>query len=134
VLAYPLLHKELPAMTAELQAKYDALPQQERFSPETVGQINANYVDDPAALDDQTAFPGGHDLTGFPPTLIVNSDADSLRASGQRFAAELAAAGVDTTVVLEPGTRHGHLDQPDSPGAVRTMQRMTHWLDSTFPD
>jgi acetyl esterase len=119
-------------MTAELQAKYDALPQQERFAPETVAQINANYVRDPVQLDDPTAFPGGHDVTGFPPTLIVDSDADSLRASGQRFAAELAAAGVDITVVLEPGTRHGHLDQPDGPGAVRTMQRITDWLGSTF--
>jgi acetyl esterase/lipase len=128
VLAYPLVHKELPAMSAELQAKIDGQPVQERFSPETVTLLNQNYVGDAALLDDQYAFPGGHDLSGLPPTLIVNSDIDSLRASGQHFASELAVAGVDITVIREPGNNHGHLDRPDSDGAQRTMQRIRAWI------
>lgn len=40
VLAYPLLHKRLPPMSSELQAKYEELPVQERFSRETVDLLN----------------------------------------------------------------------------------------------
>jgi acetyl esterase/lipase len=128
VLAYPLLHKELPPMSPELEAKYETLPINARFSPETVAMINLNYVEDHALLEHPYAFPGGHDLRGLPPTLIVNSDVDSLRASGELFASELAAAAVDTTVLLEPETHHGHLNQPETDGARRTVSRMTDWL------
>lgn len=128
VLAYPLLHKELPTMSAELQAKYDRLPVQARFSTETVSMINLNYVGDAALLDNAYAFPGGHDLGGLPPTFIVNSDVDSLRASGELFASELTAAGVDTTVVREIDTEHGHLDQPDNSGAELSVRRIVQWL------
>ncbi|ODT41133.1 MAG: hypothetical protein ABS62_06980 [Microbacterium sp. SCN 70-200] len=38
-------------------------------------------------------------------------DRDSLRASGQSFARELAAAGVATEHVVVPETRHGFLDR-----------------------
>lgn len=128
VLAYPLVHAELPAMSPELTRTYETIPEEKRFSPETVLALNLNYVDDPAALSDPYAFPGGHGVEGLPPTLIVNSDRDSLRASGERFAAELALAGVDLTVVREPGTWHGHLNEPDTPGAVQTIRRVQAWL------
>lgn len=127
VLAYPLVHAELPAMSPELARTYETIPEDKRFSPETVLALNLNYVEDPAALGDPYAFPGGHDVAGLPPTLIVNSDRDSLRASGERFAAELALAGVDLTVVREPGTWHGHLNEPGTAGAVQTIRRVLTW-------
>lgn len=128
VLAYPLVHAELPPMSPELAAVYATVPEEKRFSPETVLALNLNYVDDPADLAHPYAFPGGHDLAGLPTTLIVNSDLDSLRASGERFAGELALAGVDVTVVREPGTWHGHLNDPDGDGADRSIRRIRRWL------
>jgi acetyl esterase len=130
VLAYPLVHSSLPTMHAELLAKCETLSPQARFTPETVSGINLNYVGDPTLLDHPYAFPGGHDLHGLPPTIIVNSDVDSLRASGQAFAGELAGAGIDVTVVREPGTVHGHLNEPEAVGAHRSMGRLTQWVRS----
>lgn len=115
-------------MSAELSSTCATIPEVRRFSPETVLAPNRNYVDDPADLASPYAFPGGHDVVGVPPTLIVNSDRDSLRASGERFAAELALAGVDLTVVREPGTWHGHLNEPDTVGAGGTIRRIRRWL------
>lgn len=134
VLAYPLVHAELPAMSPELARTYETIPEDKRFSPETVLALNLNYVDDPADLGNPYAFPGGHDLTRLPPTLIVNSDRDSLRASGERFAAELALAGVDLTVVRERGTWHGHLNEPDTAGAAQTIRRVQTWLHEQMRD
>ena len=128
LLAYPLVHSVLPQPAAELAHKIAVLPPDARFEPDDVRAMNLNYVGDPAGLDNPYAFPGGHDLAGLPPTFVLNSEHDSLRASGQAFAAELALAGVDVTVCREPGTRHGHLNEPENPGAHASINRMAAWL------
>jgi len=61
-------------------------------------------------------------VSGFPPTLIVDSEIDSLRASSLAFAAELRVHHV-------PVTRHGHLDRSGSPAQRSTLQPMTMWLN-----
>lgn len=131
VLIYPVLHSELPAPSAELAAKIEALPAERRFPPEVSVDINLNYAGDPANLKHPHAFPAYGRMEGMPPTLIVNSDSDDLRASGEAFAAQLALAGVDTTVIREVGVLHGHLNEPETPGAQRTVARMIDWLISS---
>ena len=128
MLAYPLVHSVLPEPTAALARMIALLPAEARFEPADVRALNLNYVGDPAELANPYAFPGGHDPAGLPPTFILNSDHDSLRSSGQAFAAELALAGVDVTVYHEPGTRHGHLNEPDNAGARASIHRMAAWL------
>ncbi|NQX17340.1 alpha/beta hydrolase [Rathayibacter sp. VKM Ac-2857] len=135
VLVYPLLHPELPPYTPELAAKLDAQTEQTGIplTRETVRLITLNYVDgDQDALDDPYAFPAGHDVTGFPPTLVIHSDTDTLRASSAAFAGELAAAGVDVVSLLERGTVHGHLSTPETIGAQRSIRRMASWLGSEW--
>jgi acetyl esterase len=128
LLVYGVLHAALPPMSAELAAKVRTLPRPDLVGPEAISRMNLNYVREPADLGEPYAFPGGHDLSGLPPTFIINSDIDPLRASGQAYGAELAAAGVDVTVIREDGVRHGHLNEPDNPGAVRSLHRMADWL------
>ncbi|TFD91106.1 alpha/beta hydrolase [Cryobacterium lactosi] len=131
LLAYPLVHAVLPEPAAELGQKIAALPADARFEPDDVRAMNLNYVGDAATLDNPYAFPGGHDLAGLPPTFVLNSEHDSLRASGQAFAAELALAGGDVVVFCEPDTRHGHLNEPENPGAHASIRRMAAWLDGS---
>ena len=85
-------------------------------------------MDDPALLASPYAFPGGQDPHGLPPTFILNSDVDGLRPSGESFASEIAAAGVDLLLIREDGTRHGHLNEPSTPGAARSVERLIAWL------
>jgi acetyl esterase/lipase len=49
--------------------------------------------------------------------------------AGEAFAAALAAAGVPTEAVTEPGTEHGHLNRPHEPAASATVDRVVRWLD-----
>ena len=131
LLAYPTVHAVLPEPSAELAATLDGLSEEFRFRADDVARMNLNFAGDPAALVDPHAFPGGHDLTGLPPTLILNSDRDSLRASGEAYAGELRAAGVDVTCLREDNTVHGHLNTPEHPGALASIETMAAWLLST---
>lgn len=133
ILAYPVAHAALPDHSPAVAAAVAPLAEDQRFRPETVAAMNLNYVGDPALLSHAYAFPGGHDVAGMPRTLIVNSEHDDLRSTGERFAAELAAAGVDTECVLEPETVHGHLNRPEHPAAGRSLATMLRWIDSGDP-
>ena len=128
MLAYPVLHAALPPVPTELAAKVRTLPPPFDLGAEQIARMNLAYVQEPGALAEAYAFPGGHDLSGLAPTFVLNCDSDSLRASGQQFGAELAAAGVDVVVIREPGTRHGHLNDPNDPAASRSITRIADWL------
>lgn len=128
VLVYPIVHSTLPAPRPELAEKIAQLPVAEAFSPELLDAMTRNYLGGDGNRNNSYAFPGGHDLQGLPPTFILNSDHDTMRSSGERFASELAAAGVDLLVIREEGTRHGHLNSPDEPAASTSIDRMSSWL------
>ncbi len=95
-----------------------------------VPAINLNLVGDAAMLDDPYAFAANGDVAGLPPAYLINSEIDSLRASGQAFAQQLADASIDVVVETEPGTGHGHLDQPLEPQGARSMERIVDWIQS----
>ncbi|GAA1848992.1 alpha/beta hydrolase [Myceligenerans crystallogenes] len=128
VLVYPVAHYELPAPSRELAEKAGLLEAEANFRDAQMLAINDNYLGHPGPSSSPYAFPGGQDLRGLPPHLVLNSDSDALRSSGQAYAAELAAAGVDVYLVREDGTRHGHLNQPGTPGAARSIARIATWL------
>lgn len=127
VLVYPVLHAPLPTADAELVASLEGLPAFLTFPPESTKAINANYLGDAPDVEGY-AFPGGHDVSGLPPTLIVNADRDRLRASGQQFAAELALAGVDVWLTRERGAVHGFLNEIGDAASERTLDRMGEFI------
>ncbi|WP_420178828.1 alpha/beta hydrolase [Paenarthrobacter sp. TA1.8] len=89
--------------------------------------VNRNYAGTRSALNDRYAFPGGHELDGFPPTLMINADRDAMRASGDRFAAELLSAGADVEQHTLPGTRHAFLNRPRLDAFTRAVDLMAEW-------
>lgn len=89
--------------------------------------VNRNYAGSRVALTDRYAFPGGHDLQGFPPTLMINADRDAMRASGDRFASELLSAGVDVEQHTQPGTRHAFLNRPYLDAFAPAIDVMASW-------
>ena len=127
VLVYPIVHGELPALPPDLEALAAAAPGP-GFSPDVVREMTLQYAGSEAVLDDPYAFAPNGDLAGQPPVFILNSQSDFLRASGQAYADALAAAGVDVTVVMEPDTSHGHVNGPDMPGAIDSIERIVAWL------
>ena len=128
LLVYPVLHAVLPPADAELLGFLEALPRSLTFPPESTRAINAGYLAG-ASPDEVYAFPGGHDLSGMPPTMVVTAERDRLRTSGEVFAADLAAGGVDVALVKERGALHGYLNEVGDPAAERTIARMARVLE-----
>ncbi|MFE1550083.1 alpha/beta hydrolase [Streptomyces sp. NPDC058718] len=126
VLAYPTLHAVQSAPDDALRALLDAHPEADTFGPETVRAMYENYLGTPIDAAEVYAVPGTappEQLAGFPPAVVFPADVDELRISGEGFARALHAAGVECSVVTEPGTRHGYLNRPDEPAALATVER-----------
>ncbi|MCA4133436.1 alpha/beta hydrolase [Arthrobacter sp. M4] len=130
-LAYPTLHAVQPETPDDVAALLGGLADPDVFSAPNVLAMYENYLGGPVAGGPAAAIPGTASvgqLRGFPPTIMVNDEADELRVSGEAFGAMLAAAGIDVEVITEPGTEHGHLNRPEDGAADRTMDRVVEWL------
>lgn len=120
---YPIVHQELPVYSEELTGKLAEAPPDQLIDLPGVASINDFFLG--GAAVEHYAFPAlAPDLAGFPRTLIVNAEYDTLRASGEAFGGQLAAAGVDVRVVLVPGVLHGHLNLIGYPPAIETYALM----------
>lgn len=96
-------------------------------APWALDVMNRNYAGSRDALADRLAFPGGHEVGAFPRTLVVNAEHDNMRASGDLFAAELAAAGIDVEHHVLPGTRHAFLNRPALEAFGTTIALTAAW-------
>jgi acetyl esterase/lipase len=112
LLAYPVAHAVLPSAPASLSAVMEDLPPMLRFLPSDMAFINANYLGGAHSRADGYAMPGNAVLEGLCPVVVLNAEFDDLRVSGEAFAAQLAAAGVDVRQVLVRGLPHGFLNRP----------------------
>jgi acetyl esterase len=54
------------------------------------------------------------DLTGLPAAIVVTAECDPIRDWGERYAARLRDAGVQTTLTRYPGAYHGFLMRSDA--------------------
>jgi xylan 1,4-beta-xylosidase len=116
LLAYPVVHAAMPAPSAELAAALAVTPPALLFTSDASGDINEYVLGRPVSGATSYDFPAlAADVTKFPPAYIENSEFDQLRASGEAFAAQLDAAGVDVELVTARGVPHGHLNAVGSP-------------------
>lgn len=127
LLVYSVLHARLPPASVDLRAKTEAATDL-FLTPDIAAEMNLNFTGTAVALADPYAFPANGDVAGQPPVYVLNSDTDFLRASGEAYAAQLATASVPVRVEFEPGSRHGHLDEPFTVAGERSLDRMTAWL------
>lgn len=128
VLVYPVVHAPLPPINTEIEHAVAARPDAMKLSAEDMHRINVQYVGDEQRLTDPYAFAANGELGGQPPCFILNAEADYLRASGEAYGEALKAAGVRTEVVFEPGSGHGHLNEPFTPEAARSIDRIVTWI------
>jgi acetyl esterase len=125
LLIYPALHAALPEWPASEFAVVRNFPGASFFSPKWVADMSLHYAGgDPAVLDDPYAFPANGDLAGTPPALVLTVEADTLRASGEAYAAQLRAAGVEVTLHHQAGAAHGCLGKPFLPVASDVIEQM----------
>jgi acetyl esterase/lipase len=90
--------------------------------------LSLNFAGSPEAMRNPHAFPGLGSVGGFPPTLVVVCEHDSLRQSGEVFATRLSAAGRDATLYIEAEADHAHIDERSHPRAARTLAAIGEWI------
>lgn len=131
VLAYPIVHPELPEPSEELAEKLAGLNPAMAFAPSILQPVMENYLG--ASVDEANAyaFAGvADDLTGLPATLIINCEYDGLRASGERYTQQLSGAGVEVEEHLARDVAHGHLNRPGLPEARKSLATISDWVAS----
>lgn len=133
VLAYGTFHADLPAVSPTLRHRVRGRFGLLQFRRSTVRRMNYNYAGHSSVMSDPFAFPGGHDKKGFPTTLCMDADRDTLRASGERFAEELAEDGVAVEYRVVPETLHGFLDRPHQATFSDGVSIITNWLRAQRP-
>lgn len=68
-----------------------------------------------AGAHDAYRFPAyATELSDLPPAIVVTAECDPIRSWGERYAARLRDAGVQTTVTRYPGAYHGFLMRSDA--------------------
>ena len=128
LLLYGIFHAALPPLSPHLRSRVRGVHGVLQFRPDTVHRMNLNYAGSEEALGDTRTFPGGGDVGGLPPTLLLDADRDTLRASGEAFAAELERSGVDVVHRIVAGSTHGFLDRPRSASFREGLDVMHGWL------
>lgn len=132
LLEYPTLHRVQRAHP-EIAAAAAQLPEQRRFRADRIADMYEYYLgvepgDLPAEERASIVVAGelqAARLSELPPTVMVNADVDELRASGEEFAEQLAAAGVEVSMTLQPGTVHGYLNRPEESKQARADAKAT---------
>lgn len=125
-LGYGTFHAVLPP-NPSIEGELRGVLAKWAFNPSMLRKMNLNYVGDPALLVPGYAFPGGANLTGLPPTLILDARNDRLRLSGNAFADELRAAGVEVHQDVVPGV-HGFFNAPRTDRYAHGMRELSAWL------
>ena len=128
VLAYPTLHAVQPAPSVELVELLRTLPEGERKPSDYSLQMYTRLIDGPIEDAPPAAVPGTAHPAGLPPVMIVASEIDVLRPSAEGYDHLLTEHGIEHDYVVEPGTRHGHLNVPDTAAGLATLERIHEWL------
>ena len=124
--AYGLFHARLPRRSPELMSRLRGY-RRYAHNPAGYALMTAHYAGIRVGMSQPFAFPGGHDVSGFPPTLLVDADHDAMRASGGQFGRELEQAGVDTEYHVIPDVDHAFLNRPDDPGFTAAIALIADW-------
>lgn len=128
LLAYPILHSNLSVYPiGKLESLRKASPHALYTTDDLLHAIR-NYAGRRSVLADPYAFAANGPLGGQPPVFVLTAEFDTLRFSGQAYAAAVAKAGGDVTIEMEPGAPHGALSHPSGEFGPRSLDRLARWL------
>ena len=109
VLLYPGLDRDMSAPSIR------ALADAPLLARDDIDYMHALVDGDAGPPHDPYLVPAyATDLSGLPPAIVVTAGCDPIRDWGERYAARLRDAGVQTTCTRYPGTYHGFLMRCDA--------------------
>jgi acetyl esterase/lipase len=131
----PIAHFVAPPFSEELHSKLDEDPKALVISREYLDDNNRFLVGGLSLEDiEPHCFPGEvSDLSGLAPAQIINCEYDTLRASGEKFADQLAAAGNEIEVLTQHGVPHAHINRypEDCKQMGETLDNMVRFMRET---
>jgi acetyl esterase/lipase len=133
-IVYPALHRD-PRIAPDVEAELATLPPMMQVDQRMLDFMFKRYTGDATDVDTALVAPGdGVDLTGLPPCLVLVSEYDGLRSSGERFADAARAAGVDVDLHVAKGMPHGHLNMtPLVPQTDADLDLLAAFVRGTSP-
>lgn len=130
LLAYPLAHFPSPGLDPDVDEELNVLPRSLRTPASNVEWMVRNYVGRISAVP-VDAIPGDGQLAGLPPTRIVVSEYDDLRASAELLYRQLQDAAVEVETYTAVGMPHGHLNRSASlPEVARSLDFFAEAFDA----
>lgn len=109
VLLYPGLDRDMSAPSVT------ALADAPMLARDDIDYMHALVDGDAGPPTDPYLVPAyACDLSGLPPAIVVTGGCDPIRDWGERYAARLADADVQTTTTRYPGAYHGFLMRSDA--------------------
>lgn len=109
VLLYPGLDRD---MAAESMV---ALPDAPMLAHDDIAYMHELADAGSDSPHDQYRIPAyAKDLSALPPAIVVTAECDPIRSWGERYAARLRDAGVQTIITRYPGAYHGFLMRSDA--------------------
>ncbi|OBA80759.1 alpha/beta hydrolase [Mycobacterium sp. 1164966.3] len=109
VLLYPGLDRDMTAPSIAALADAPMLGRDDIDYLHALADGESGRPSDPYLVPAYAA-----DLTGLPPAIVVTAGCDPIRDWGERYAARLRDAGVQTTTTRYPGMHHGFLMRSDA--------------------
>ncbi|WP_142308796.1 alpha/beta hydrolase fold domain-containing protein, partial [Mycobacterium interjectum] len=109
VLMYPGLDRDMTVPSIATLADAPLLARDDIDYMHAVADGDAGPPSDPYLVPAYAS-----DLSGLPPAIVVTAGCDPIRDWGERYAARLCDAGVQTTITRYPGVYHGFLMRPDA--------------------
>lgn len=109
VLLYPGLDRDMHATSITALADAPMLTRDDIDYLHSLADGNAGPPSDPYLVP---AY--ADDLSGLPPAIVVTAGCDPIHDWGERYAARLRDAGVQTTTTRYPGMYHGFLMRSDA--------------------
>jgi acetyl esterase/lipase len=125
-LTYGFFHARLPKTYRALIGRVKGR-RRVTHAPAFLDLANLHYAGSRAALLEPHAFPGGHPVGSFPPTLMVDADRDVMRASGELFAHELQEAGVPVEYHVLEEESHAFLNRPTTLAFAEAVGLIVEW-------
>jgi len=109
VLLYPGLDRDMTARSITALADAPMLSRDDIDYLHNLADGDAGPPRDPYLVPAYAA-----DLSGLPPAIVVTAGCDPIQDWGERYAARLRDAGVQTTTTRYPGMYHGFLMRSDT--------------------
>ena len=128
----PDLHQVLPELSAEIVETIKEVPASTVLDAKAIAAARLDQLDPKKPVETWWFAGDVEPLTGLCPMQIIDCEYDPLRASGEKYARDLKAAGVEVESLMQKGVPHAHINRypADCAEMDETLTNMVRWMQA----